>query len=72
MSCAGVAIDHGDCDVSAAFRNNSVELAIGKNYQGGDKGYDSYLDITLTMEETRVLRDWLSIALTAMNAPAKE
>ncbi len=43
----GIELDYGDRDISAAYRNGVIEVAIGVNYLGAN-GYESYTNIILT------------------------
>jgi hypothetical protein len=53
-----VEIDHGDRDISADFRDGTIEVGIGHNYSGR-RGYEQYTDIDLTIEEARAFSNWL-------------
>jgi hypothetical protein len=57
----GIEIDHGDRDLSAALRNDVIEIGIGEEYGDGPEGsYVTWADINLTLDEARAFRDWLT------------
>lgn len=63
----GIEIDHGDEDLSAAFRNDIIEIGIGKNYGDGPGGsYEHWADIKLTIEEARAFHEWLESKLVGL------
>lgn len=58
----GIEIDHGydNACLSAAFRGKTVEIDIGEHWQNSRLGFEKYVDIELTVDEARALRDWLN------------
>jgi hypothetical protein len=62
----GIEIDHGDRDISAALRNNIIEVGIGEGCGDGPGGsYARWAEINLTLDEALALRDWLASKIGA-------
>jgi hypothetical protein len=56
-----IEIDHIDRDLSAALRHGVIEVGIGEGYGDGPGGsYARWAEISLTINEARAFRDWLT------------